>query len=86
MAATQLANGNSEGVILGQSSTDKVGFFGTTPVVKFATSIALPTSTAVVSISATQWGFTSSAQGLSVLTTLYNLTNAMNLYGLTSSS
>lgn len=30
----QLSDGNDAGQILGQSATDKVGFFGTTPVVQ----------------------------------------------------
>lgn len=34
MAVKQLSDGGSAGVCLGQSSTDKVGFFGTAPVVR----------------------------------------------------
>lgn len=34
MAANQLSDGNDTGVILGQSSTDKVAFFGGTPAVQ----------------------------------------------------
>lgn len=34
MAARQLSDGNSDGTCLGQSATDKVGFFGKTPVVR----------------------------------------------------
>lgn len=36
MAATQLSQLNPDGTKLGQSATDKVGFFGTTPAVKTA--------------------------------------------------
>ena len=36
MAARQLSDGNDAGTILGQSATDKVGFFGTAPVVQQA--------------------------------------------------
>ena len=32
MAAKQLSDGNPDGTTLGQSSTDKIGFFGATPV------------------------------------------------------
>ena len=32
MAARQLSDGNNEGTVLGQDSTDLVGFFGATPV------------------------------------------------------
>lgn len=34
MAVKQLADGNTDGTVLGQSTTDKVGFWGKTPVVQ----------------------------------------------------
>ncbi len=37
MAARQLSDGNEDGTILGQSTADKVGFYGTTPVDQPAT-------------------------------------------------
>lgn len=37
MAARQLSDGNTEGTILGQDASDKVGFFGKAPVVRPAT-------------------------------------------------
>lgn len=37
MAAQQLSDGNPEGTILGQSSSDLVGFYGKTPVDQPAT-------------------------------------------------
>lgn len=36
MAVKQLSDGGADGVTVGQSSTDKVGFYGVTPVVKGA--------------------------------------------------
>ena len=36
MAVKQLSDGQADGVTLGQSSTDKVGFHGVTPVVRAA--------------------------------------------------
>lgn len=53
MAVQQLSNGNSSGVCLGQSSTDKLGFYGlATPIVQptmTATAVTALTSTTVVS-------------------------------------
>jgi hypothetical protein len=41
MATKQLSDGGSEGTVLGQSSTDKVGFYGTsTPVAKQTCTLA----------------------------------------------
>jgi hypothetical protein len=37
MAAQQLSDGNPEGVCIGQSSSDLVGFYGKTPVARPAT-------------------------------------------------
>ncbi len=34
MTARQLSDGNDDGQVLGQSSTDKVSFYGATPVVR----------------------------------------------------
>lgn len=34
MSAKQLSDGNSDGTVLGQDTTDKVAFYGTTPVVQ----------------------------------------------------
>lgn len=68
MAQQQLSDGNPEGVCIGQSSSDKLGFYG------LATSIAQPTmtlnattaltSTAVLSAAYTgMWAWSSSTVG-----------------------
>lgn len=36
MAVKQLSDGNSDGAIFGQSSADKIAFYGTTPVAQRA--------------------------------------------------
>jgi hypothetical protein len=36
MPVVQLSNANPDGAVLGQSATDKVGFWGTTPVIRSA--------------------------------------------------
>ena len=40
MAANQLSDGNPEGTVLGQNSTDKVSLYGATPVVKATCTLA----------------------------------------------
>lgn len=42
MAVNNLSNKNSDGTLLGQTASDKVGFFGATPVVQ-QTASATPT-------------------------------------------
>jgi hypothetical protein len=44
MTARQLSDGNDDGTSLGQSATDKIAFYGDTPVVQ-ASAIASPLST-----------------------------------------
>lgn len=51
MALKELSDGGAEGTRLGQSSTDKVGFYGTTPVARPATvADATDATTAITSI------------------------------------
>ena len=50
-AARQLSDGNSQGTLLGQSTTDKIGFFGvTTPVAQQAITGMISTGAVVSSI------------------------------------
>ncbi len=46
MSATHLSDGNDDGCIFGQNSSDKIGFYGATPIVR-------PTSIAVITAGAT---------------------------------
>jgi UDP-N-acetyl-D-mannosaminuronic acid transferase (WecB/TagA/CpsF family) len=67
--AKQLSDGDDTGTKLGQSATDPLGFFGATATVQPA-SVAAVTTTAAVSISATQWGYATSTQANAVTTAL----------------
>lgn len=44
MAIKQLSDGNPDGTTLGQGSTDKIAFYGATPIVK--PTVVAPTTTA----------------------------------------
>lgn len=44
MTTKQLSDGGSDGTKLGQSSTDKVGFYGATPVVRGSAVTTLATT------------------------------------------
>ena len=84
IAARQLSDGNSDGTILGQSTSDRLGFYGVaTPQAQVtvvgtnttglqAVAILAPTTAAGIST----WGFSSQAQAnmvISTMTALYNL-------------
>jgi hypothetical protein len=49
----EVSRGNADGVRIGQSETDKVGFFGATPVVQVAIT-AVATATATTTLNETK--------------------------------
>lgn len=51
MAANRVYDGNPEGVLIGGAATDKVGFYGATPVVQRATGTTHTTTNVVTSAS-----------------------------------
>lgn len=67
----QIANGNS--------STDSVGFYGATPIVRpSGASQADILSTAATSNSTTQWGYATSTQADGIVTLLRAIRSALN--------
>ena len=53
MPARQLSDGNDDGTLLGQSSTDKIGFYGASTVVRPATiADATDAATAITRVNA----------------------------------
>ena len=80
-------NLTADGVIVGQTTGTKVGFYGTTPVVQpTSSSQAAAASTAAVSISATQWGFSTSTQANAVVTLVNRLRADLVTLGLIKGS
>lgn len=53
MAVKELSDGGADGVRLGQSTSDKVGFFGTTPAAKSSTVATAVGTTAITTVVAT---------------------------------
>lgn len=85
-AGKQLSDNNPSGTSLGQDENDLIGFYGADPVARYATSIAPAASTAAVSFSATQWGFSTSTQASAVATLAYHLPRLLSSLGLSVSS
>jgi hypothetical protein len=87
MAANQLSRGNSDGTLLGQGTSDPIAFYGVTVTTQpTATNQAAPTSTAAVSISATQWGFGTSTQANSLLNLAIQIRSDLVALGLIKGS
>lgn len=83
-----VGHGGSGGDVLGAASTSKIGFYGlATPIVKPTSSNeAAAASTAAVSISATQWGFSTSTQANAVVTLVNQLRADLVALGLITGS
>jgi len=65
MASKQLSDARTDGVLVGQSTTDLVGFYGTTPIVQRSGSAQAAVATSTITTAATTtspWGFATSTQ------------------------
>lgn len=71
MAVRHLTNAEADGTNLGQSTTDKVGFWGVTPVVQ-------PTAAAQAAITDGSTGTAAPTNGVAALTATYNSTLLIN--------
>lgn len=67
MALKQLSDAGTDGTVLGQSSADKIGFYGATPVVRASAITAVATTATTADIAALGTALNS------VITTLKNL-------------
>lgn len=65
MAVEYLDNGNDDGTVFGQDSSEKISFYGGTPQVQAAFSSAAVDTTSAVSSSA--WGFSTSTQANAIV-------------------
>ena len=79
----QLSDGGPDGTTLGTTSTDKVAFWGGTPAAQpSGAGQADILSTASVSVSATQWGYTTSTQATAIVTLLRAIRTALVANGI----
>lgn len=69
MAANQLSNGNSEGTKLGQSTSDKIAFYGGTPVAQRANASQAAVST-TASTTTSPAGYATTTQANAIVTLL----------------
>jgi hypothetical protein len=84
-----LSDGRPAGVFLGQSSTDKIGFYGTTPIVQRSGSAQDAVSTTLGAVSSTAgatYGFPTAAQADAHTTLLNECRAALVALGLIKGS
>lgn len=78
MAVRQISDGNDDGTVLGQSATDKIGFFGATPVAKQTVGAAVASTAATNS---SPYGY-SQAQADAIVARLNEIRAALVAHGL----
>lgn len=82
MAVRQLSHGNSDGTNLGQSTTDKIGFYGlTTPIVQPSGSAQAAVATSTITTAATSttpYGYATTTQADAVTAQIVLLRTLVN--------
>ena len=76
--------GAADGCLMGGASTDKIGFYGQSPVVQAATIASVTTTGATSTTNA--YGYTTAAQADAIVTALNSITTALKNLGLNASS
>lgn len=84
MAARQLSDKRADGLYVGQSATDKVGFYGTAPVVQASVITAVNTTASTSTTNA--FGFTTSTQADAIVTALNSVITALKNIGIVASA
>ena len=83
MAVEYLDNGNDDGTVLGQTSSEKIAFFGATPVVQQSlTATTLSDTSVSVSTTSAIWGFSTSTQANEIITGVKELMELIANLGL----
>lgn len=82
MTAKQLSALDSDGIVLGQSATDKIGFYGVTTVVQPAAVTAVTTTGSSSTTNA--YGYTTAAQADAIVTAVNLLITRLQTLGLTA--
>lgn len=72
-------DGNNDGLMIGNASTDKVGFYGATPVTRPATATSVTTTAATSTTNA--YGYTTAAQADAIVASLNAIILALGSSG-----
>jgi hypothetical protein len=78
----QVSDGGPDGTQIGQTSVDLVGYWGATPVARYATSVPTPSSVVSVSTTATTtYGFGTSTQADALIKAVARIHAALSTAG-----
>lgn len=76
--------GSADGCLIGGAATDKVGFYGVTPVVQAATFTSVATTAATSTTNA--YGYTTAAQADAIVTAVNAIITALENIGIAAQS
>ena len=83
----KVVQGGDEGVLIGEATTNKVGFYGVTPITqRTSASQAAVVTTVAVSTTSNIWGFSTSTQANSIVSLVNELRAAMVAIGVIKGS
>ena len=75
----EIGKDQRDGILIGKTSSARVGFFGTSPVAQHSTATAVATTAAT---STTPWGFAGSTQANAIVTAVNACLTALKNLGL----
>lgn len=82
MAIKELSDGNPVGTRLGQSASDKIGFYGVTTPVAQQTVTAIGTTTISQVGTSGKWAFATSTAALAFVASVKSIQDALDALGL----
>lgn len=77
-------DGNGDGTLIGGAATDKIGFYGVTPVVQAATFTSVTTTSATSTTNA--YGYATAAQADAIVTAVNAIITCLENVGLAAQS
>ena len=83
--AKQISDGSPDGASLGQSTTDKISFYGATPIAQ-RTSANQATVTTTAATTTTPWGYSTSTQANAIVTLVNELQASLVAIGMIKGS
>lgn len=82
MAVEYLDNGNDDGTVFGQDASEKIAFYGATPVVQQSLTVTTVETTVAVSTTSAIWGFSTSTQANQIIVAVDEILQALANLGL----
>jgi hypothetical protein len=77
-----IGDNRPDGICLGLTSSEKLGFYGTTPAVQQSLTVTTVATTVAVSTTSAIWGFSTSTQANQIIVAVKEILEALATLGL----